>query len=95
MLNIAAVQGPGWCPMCPMMGSWGWIGMILAALFWIAILAAVIWLVYRVARSQGWTREGRGHDRPEEILRERYARGEIDRETYDRMLEDLRRGRAA
>lgn len=81
--------------MCSMMGPWGWIGMILVALFWIAILAGVIWLVYRIAKSQGWIGKGRGRARSEEVLRERYARGEIDRETYKQMLEDLRRGRAA
>ncbi|HVC20992.1 MAG TPA: hypothetical protein VNE16_13000 [Vicinamibacterales bacterium] len=30
---------------------------------------------------------------PEEIIRRRYARGEIDREAYERMLEDLRQDR--
>lgn len=52
----------------------------------------VIWLVSQLIRRDrapgGETRRGRA----EEILKERYARGEIDRETYQRMLEDLRRG---
>jgi putative membrane protein len=29
------------------------------------------------------------HDAALEVLRERYARGEIDRETYERMRDDL------
>lgn len=96
VLNIAALQGPGWCPMCPMMGPWGWGWMILWALFWLLIIVAVIWLFYRIAKTQGWIGEGRRSEvRAEELLHERYARGEIDRETYERMLEDLRRGRAA
>ena len=61
----------------------------------IAILAGVAWLLYRVARRQGWTGGGRRREGPEEVLRARYARGEIDRATYARMLDDLRRGRVA
>jgi len=30
-----------------------------------------------------------GSDRALEVLRERYARGEIDKETYERMKRDL------
>lgn len=95
MVMLAALQGSGWCPMCPTMGPWGWVWMILIGLFWLAIIAALIWLFYRIARSQGWIGEGRPRDRAVEVLRERYARGEIDRETYERMLEELRRGHAA
>lgn len=88
------VLAQGWCPMCPM-GPWDWIGMIVAALVGIAFLSAVIWLVYRMLNGPGSPSGGQRGDRAADALRERYARGEIDRETYDRMLEDLRRGRAA
>ena len=40
----------------------------------------------------GRTRETQGtlpHDAALEVLRERYARGEIDRDTYERMRDDL------
>jgi len=78
------------CPMCPM----GWIG-ILWGLISLAILVAVVLLVLRLAKNQGWIGEARRGNRAEEILRERFARGEIDRETYERMLQDLKRGRPA
>lgn len=93
-MHIATFQGQGWCPMCPGMdGSMGWVWMLLMGLFWIAVLGGVIWILYRLARSQGWIGAGHRSGRSEEVLRERYARGEIDRETYDAMLEDLARRR--
>lgn len=46
----------------------------------------------------GWAYGGRGpasgiipYDSPEEVLKQRYARGEIDREEYLRALEDLKK----
>ncbi|MFW6202390.1 MAG: SHOCT domain-containing protein [Gemmatimonadota bacterium] len=77
-------------------GAWGWGMMFFMALFWIAVVALVVWLIIRLSRGgEGIGRSdaaggGRG-DRAEAILRERYARGEIDREAYERMLDDLRR----
>jgi putative membrane protein len=61
----------------------GWMG-----LWWILGLAALVALVWVVVRiSSGTPRE----ESPEGILRRRYARGEIDREEYQRQLEDLRK----
>jgi len=86
-----ANQGPWWCPMCGSGGAWGW-GMGAMALFWIVVLGIAIWLVLQLVgrgRSPGGDA---GRTRAEEILKERYARGEIDRETYQRMLDDVRPG---
>ena len=93
-------DAPWWCPMCGTMhGTWGWGMMLFTTLFWLAVIALVVWLIVRVTRGGGITGRGGGNDRgaegtdrAEETLRERYARGEIDRETYERMLEDLSRG---
>ena len=66
--------------------------MVIMLLFWAVVLAVVIWLIVKlVARGHPPGAET-GQSRAEEIVRERYARGEIDRDTYQRMLEDLRRG---
>lgn len=91
---IGAALQQMWCPMCEMMmGGWGWWGMILMGLFWLIVIGLVIWLVYRMVKAQGWMNGPTERpDSAEEILRERYARGEIDRDSYERMQEDLRRG---
>lgn len=94
MIMTVLQQRPWWDHMWGTTGSWGW--MMFMMLFWVVILVLLVWLAFRLARSQGWIEgpgEGSGRgDRAERILRERYARGEIDSETYSRMLDDLRRG---
>lgn len=71
--------------------GWGGWGMMLV---WLVVLVLVIVLVWGIARG-GWSDrdrdDGEGRDRAERILRERYARGEIDEETYRRRMDELRR----
>jgi putative membrane protein len=71
--------------MHPMWGAWG-IGMMLLMLgFWALVIAAIVlgirWLV-----TQG--REP-GSDRALAVLRERYARGEINKEDFEAKRRDL------
>ena len=63
--------------------------MFIGGLFWVVVLAALVVLIVRVLPRLGAGAPPAG--RAEEILKERYARGEIDRETYERMLIDIRR----
>ncbi len=80
---LAMLQG--WCPWCERhMGWWGGWGMMLGWLIPLLVIALIVWLVLR---RPG----GTGEDPAERTLRERYARGEIDEETYRRMLAELRR----
>ena len=82
MKLIALIQG--WCPWCGQhMGWWGGFGMMLG---WLIVLVAVVALVWLLLRRSG----GGSADRAEDVLRERYARGEIDDETYRRMRAELR-----
>jgi len=56
---------------------------------------AVVFLVrfeYRQSRRDYWKARVRANS-PAWILRQRYARGEISREEFQRMLRDLREGR--
>jgi putative membrane protein len=75
----------GWHPMWGMWGAWG-IGMLLVMLtFWGLVIAGLIALV-RWLVMQG--RESRT-DTALEILRQRYARGEINKEEFDAKKRDL------
>jgi len=74
------------CGTHPMMwGAWGFGMMIMMILFWVLIIVAVV-LGIRWLMSQG--RESRS-DSALEILRQRYARGEINKEEFEVKKKDL------
>lgn len=66
-----------------MMGNWGafgWLWMLVPLLFWGGLLAVIVWAVARVFPNRGTGGEpprGRASS-AEDVLRERFARGEID-----------------
>lgn len=57
-------------------------------LLWILVIAAVVVAVVRLGKPAGG--DGR-RESPEEILKQRYARGEIGKDQFEKMLSDLRR----
>ena len=62
------------------------------SLIWLLVIVAVVWVAVRVIGGGFGTGAGSlRDDSPEAILKRRYARGEIDREEYDRRLTDVRR----
>lgn len=69
--------------------GWGYMfgGGILMLLFWVAVIALIVWLVLAALR-RGPAIGGRS---ALDILEERYARGEIDREDYEARRQDLMR----
>ncbi|HUF26200.1 MAG TPA: SHOCT domain-containing protein [Gemmatimonadaceae bacterium] len=84
----AILQATRWCPWCgEHMGRGGWMMMF----WWLLILAGIVAVVWLLARRGGAAGRMFGPDRAEAILRERYARGEIDDETYRRQLAEVRR----
>lgn len=71
-------------------GMMGWFGMILMAAFWIVIIVGIIFLIRWVAHSTGsGNRKNYPDDSPLEILRKRYARGEIKKEEFEEKKKDL------
>ncbi len=65
--------------------------MILWLLFLVALIALVVWLLMRLfSNRRGAERQEARGDSAEEILRERFARGEIDAEEYEHSLEVMR-----
>jgi putative membrane protein len=73
-------------------GGWGWWGG-LHLLWWLLVLGTVA-LVFRLGPRRRDTDAGRT-DRALAILRERYARGEIDEREYAQRLQVLTGPRAA
>ncbi|MET8567590.1 SHOCT domain-containing protein [Streptomyces sp. NPDC004783] len=74
------------------MGGWGWFGMSVGmVLFWALIVTVLVLVVRSVDHPRERTRTPAAPT-PEQILGERYARGEIDEEEYRRRLSTLRNG---
>lgn len=77
------------------MGMGGPLMMIVFLLVSLLVIGAVVWLIVRLVRDESGGGDGAGASRSEsaeEILKRRYARGEIDRSTYRRMSDDLEGG---
>lgn len=67
-------------------GFWFWGGMGWGwTLLCLLLVTVIIWVAYRAGQG-GRT----GGSSPEDILRERFARGEIDREEFNKKLSELK-----
>jgi putative membrane protein len=70
--------------------SWGGMFlMLLSMLFWFALLGALIWALVRWVTRTGVSSGTPGSPSAVEILQQRYARGEIDDATFERMRQQL------
>ncbi len=71
-----------------MMGSWmfgGWWMIIV----WLVVIGLVVWGVVTLTRRRG-PESGSGEKRSAmDIARERYAKGEISKEEFERIKKDL------
>ena len=75
----------------PMMGwgyGGGWLGWILMALFWVLVIVGIITLIRWLSHGgrRGW--HNHGHSAID-VLKERYAKGEIDRKEFEEKKKDL------
>jgi putative membrane protein len=71
--------------------GFGVFGVFLMLLFWGGLIFLAVWLVSVLfpGGSQSFGLLTGGTKKPGEILDERYARGEIDREQYLQMKKDI------
>lgn len=94
VLGLASAMGPG------MMGYYGypfgygnyWWFVVMGVamfIFWVLVIGGIVYLIVEAFRRGGPTREIKPSPTPLDILRERYARGEITREQYEQMRRDL------
>jgi putative membrane protein len=77
--------GWGMHPMGWMGGMWGIGMMFMMLLFWILVIAALVLGVRWLMSDQ----KERRSDSAMEILRQRFARGEINKEEFDAKKKDL------
>jgi putative membrane protein len=75
----------------PGMGWW----MVLSTVFWLVLIGIAVWALVRWVshQTQTGTNQQTGGTIPgpsaDEILRQRFARGDIDSETFERMRQQL------
>jgi putative membrane protein len=83
---------PWWGP--GMMGSWGsgwmgWFGSVMYLLFWGLVVFVLFLLARRLWSSSQSSSEVMRNESPMDILKRRYASGEIDREEFEQKKQDL------
>ena len=82
-----------------MMGYWygglGWIGMVINLVVSVALIIGLMFLVIWIVKRLSNNNSGRTLNNvvlPVEIGKERYAKGEINREEYQKLLANLGTG---
>ncbi len=72
-------------------GNYGWgmgLGWIYMIAFWAAIFFTIVFFVKLVERKSG---SQVFHETPLDVIKRRLAHGEITREEFERMKDDLRK----
>ncbi|MDO8649269.1 MAG: SHOCT domain-containing protein [Candidatus Peregrinibacteria bacterium] len=104
MMPMMGMMGGGWNSASPMMGSWsngyapdtmssmmGYglgfapFGFLFMILWWVLIIAGIFALVKWLSRASGM----QGGKSALDILKERYAKGEIDKKEFEERKKDL------
>ncbi|MBI3989131.1 MAG: SHOCT domain-containing protein [candidate division NC10 bacterium] len=72
--------GPGW-------GGWGFGGLFMTV-FWILLIVGLVLLIKWLWEQSGG-KPSQGNESALDILKKRYARGEINKEEFEEKKKDL------
>lgn len=91
-LAFAQGQAQGY-GMGPGMMGWGW-GMgwpwaVMMFIFWIAVIVGVVFFVRWLALLSNKSHRGASEDSALDILKKRYAGGEINKDEYEKIKKDI------
>ncbi len=76
----------------PGMMGWGFfgiIGMFMMFIFWALVIVGLILFIRWMLKAGSWA-AGQQADTPLDILKIRYARGEIDKQEFEEKSRDLK-----
>jgi putative membrane protein len=77
--------GPGYSGYC---GWGGGVGIIFMVLFWVIVIGLIVFAVTRMGHHGHMWHSMSGRD-PLDIARERYAKGEIDENEFEKIKKNL------
>jgi putative membrane protein len=89
---FAQWRGPGSWDMGPGMLGWGmlaWFAPLMMLIFWIAIILAIIFFIRWLIVSSRSRQSSASQESALEILKKRYARGEVGKEEFEEKKRDL------
>ena len=70
-------------------GNYGWgmgFGWIFMLLFWALVIFGIVYIAQTISRRAG---QSGTKETPLDILKKRYAKGEITKEEFERMKDDI------
>lgn len=84
---------PGWDNDWNHHWGYGWLGAVLMIITMVVLWGGLITVTVLLLRRLGHREPG--HDSAQQVLDERFARGEIDKDEYETRTQTLRAGRRA
>jgi putative membrane protein len=68
-----------------------WVFPLILPIFWVGVIVLILWLIIGRHRSRHTWELGSGpeNDTALDILKKRYAKGEINRDEFERMKQDI------
>lgn len=87
---LVQTSGEGYHPMPWMWGPWlGWMGPVFMLIVPIIVIVCIIFMFRWLSAQSGGGQAPRTGETPMEILKKRYARGEIDKKEFEEKKRDL------